>query len=156
LVGAVAGSIFVWDGIGQSRIDMEDINTWNEDYNTGVKFLDEQHRYFFHIINALKQNLNEGVCKDSAAKIFFSLAHYAEHFLIQEEIYFRDYHFPGLKQHKDLHKAFIRRVIQFQSDYERDVGETCLTMLAYLEQWFEDHILKYDKEAIDYLRQKGL
>ena len=135
---------------------MKEMNTWNEDYNTGVTFIDEQHRYFFNIVNDLKENLNEGVCRDSASKIFFSLAHYAEHFLIQEEIYFRDYQFPRLKEHKDLHKEFIRRVIQFQSDYEKDVGETCRSMLAYLGEWFENHILKYDREAIDYLKQKGL
>jgi hemerythrin len=137
-------------------VDMEDNNTWNEDYNTGVQFIDEQHRYFFNIIRTLKENLQAGVCKDSASKIFFSLAHYAEHFLIREEIYFRDSHFPGTTEHKQLHKEFIDRVIRFREDYEKDVAETCRTMMAYLEGWFEDHILKYDREAINYLRQKGL
>ena len=136
--------------------DMESNYTWNEDYNTGVKFIDEQHRYFFNIINSLKENLKAGVDKDSASRIFFSLAHYAEHFLIQEEIYFKDYSFPGIKEHKNLHKEFIRRVIQFQVDYEKDVGETCRTMLAYLEEWFENHLLNYDKEAVKYFREKGL
>jgi hemerythrin len=135
---------------------MESNYTWNEDYNTGVKFIDEQHRYFFNIINSLKENLKAGVDKDSASRIFFSLAHYAEHFLIQEEIYFKDYSFPGIKEHKNLHKEFIRRVIQFQVDYEKDVGETCRTMLAYLEEWFENHLLNYDKEAVKYFREKGL
>ena len=135
---------------------MEETYTWNEDYNTGVKFIDEQHRYFFNIVSNLKENLGAGVCKESASRIFFSLAHYAEHYLIQEEIYFRDSQFPSIKQHKELHKEFIRRVIQFQVDYEKDVGETCRTMLAYLEEWFDNHILKYDKEAIDYLKEKGL
>jgi hemerythrin len=137
-------------------VDMEENNTWNEEYNTGVQFIDEQHRYFFNIITTLRENLHAGVCKDSASKIFFSLAHYAEHFLIQEEIYFRDSHLPGINEHKQLHKEFIGRVIRFQEEYEKDVGETCRTMLPYLEGWFEEHILKYDKEAIDYLRQKGL
>lgn len=135
---------------------MESNYTWNEDYNTGVKFIDEQHRYFFNIINSLKENLKAGVDKDSASRIFFSLAHYAEHFLIQEEIYFKDYSFPGIKEHKNLHKEFIWRVIQFQVDYEKDVGETCRTMLAYLEEWFENHLLNYDKEAVKYFREKGL
>ncbi len=130
--------------------------TWKADYNTGIKFIDEQQQYFFNIVSTLKENLSTGVCKESASKIFFSLAHYAEHYLIQEEIYFKDYHFPTIKQHKDLHKEFIRRVIQFQVDYETDVVETCRTMLDYLEEWFDNHILKYDKKAMDYLKEKGL
>jgi len=135
---------------------MEAKLSWKEDYNTGVKFIDEQHRYFFNIMTDLSENLEDGVCKESASKIFFSLAHYAEHYLIQEEINFKDYHYPGLNEHKQLHAAFIKRVIQFKTDYARDIGHTCQTMMEYLLSWFDNHILKYNKEAIDYLREKGL
>ena len=130
--------------------------TWKEEYNTGVKFIDEQHKYFLNIVKDLQQYIESGVCMDSASKIFFSLVHYAEHYLIQEEIYFKDYHFPSTNEHKELHAAFIKRVIQFKTDYERDIVLTCQTMQEYLVDWFENHILKYDKEAIDYLRGKGL
>jgi hemerythrin len=130
--------------------------TWKEEYNTGVNFIDEQHKYFLNIIGDLQECLDKGSCRDSASKIFFSLVHYAEHFLIQEEIYFKDYHFPSTNEHKELHSAFIKRVIQFKTDYERDVEHTCQTMHEYLIDWFNNHILKYDKEAIDYLKEKGL
>jgi hemerythrin-like metal-binding protein len=135
---------------------MEGKYTWDKDYNTGVKFIDEQHHYFFSIVRGLTENLNAGDCRDSASRIFFSLAHYAEHFLIQEEIYFKDYHSPSIREHMKLHKEFVKRVIQFKADYEKDVIETCRTMLVYLEEWFDSHILEYDKEAVDYLRGKGL
>lgn len=129
---------------------------WKEEYNTGVKFLDEQHKYFLNIIRELKAFLEEGACQASASKIFFSLAHYAEHYMIQEEINFKDYQFPSLKEHKELHAAFVKRVIQFKTDYQRDINHTCQTMLDYLIDWFRNHILKYDAEAIEYLRGKGL
>ncbi len=135
---------------------MADKYAWKAEYDTGVKFIDEQHRYFLNIIRDLKDCLDKGVCKESASKIFFSLVHYAEHYLIQEEIYFKDYHFPSVNQHKELHAAFIKRVIQFKTDYARDIEHTCQTMMEYLESWFENHILKYDKEAIEYLKGKGL
>jgi hemerythrin-like metal-binding protein len=131
-------------------------HTWKEEYNTGVKFMDEQHKYFLNIIRDLHVFLDTGVCKDSASKIFFSLVHYAEHYLIQEEIYFKDYHHPSTSEHKARHSEFINRVIQFKTDYEKDLEHTCQTMLDYLMDWFNNHILKYDKEAIDYLKEKGL
>ena len=130
--------------------------TWKEEYNTGVNFLDDQHKYFLSIIKELNNILEEGVCKQSASNIFFRLVHYAEHFLIREEIYFKDYHFPGIKEHKELHAAFIKRLIQFKTDYSRDIEHTCQTMMEYLMDWFGNHILKYDKEAINYLKEKGL
>ena len=58
--------------------------TWKEEYNTGVKFIDEQHKYFLNIVKDLQGYIEKGVCMDSASKIFFSLVHYAEHYLIQE------------------------------------------------------------------------
>ena len=130
--------------------------TWKEEYNTGVKFIDEQHQYFLNIIHDLNDFLEQGVCMDSASKVFFSLAHYAEHFLIQEEIILKDYQFPRIKEHKELHAAFIKRVVQFKTDYQMDVEHTCQTMMDYLVDWFDNHILRYDKEAIDYLHDKGL
>ena len=130
--------------------------TWKEEYNTGVRFIDEQHQYFLNIIKDLNECLEDGVCKESASRIFFSLVHYAEHYLIQEEIYFKDSEFPSTKEHKELHAAFIKRVIQFKTDYQMDIKHTCQTMLEYLDDWFDNHILKYDKEAIGYLKGKGL
>jgi hemerythrin len=130
--------------------------TWKEEYNTGVKFIDEQHKYFLNIIRDLNAYLDDGVCMESASRIFFSLVHYAEHYLIQEEIYLKDYHFPSTSEHKELHAAFIKRVIQFKTDYQRDIEHTCQTMMEYLAGWFDNHILKYDKEAIVYLKGKGL
>ena len=130
--------------------------TWKEEYNTGVKFIDAQHQYFLNIIRDLEAFLDDGVCKESASRVFFSLAHYAEHFLIQEEIYFKDSNFPGHTEHKELHAAFIKRVIRFKTDYQMDVQHTCRTMMEYLVDWFKNHILRYDKEAVEYLREKGL
>lgn len=135
---------------------MEGKYTWKEEYNTGVNFIDEQRRYFFNIISSLEKAIDQGQCMASVSQIFFSLVHYAEHFLIQEEIYFREADFPGLQEHKNLHAGFIKRIIQFQEDYGKDVTQTCQSLLPFLDDWFDNHILRYDKEAIDFLKAKGL
>jgi hemerythrin-like metal-binding protein len=152
---AEAGSGSIFDNESQIVRGM-DKYTWKEEYNTGVNFIDEQHKYFFNIIASLKRSIDEGICRESASNIFFSLVHYAEHFLIQEEIYFKEANFPGIQEHKNLHAGFIQRIIQFQQDYEKDITHTCQSLLPYLDEWFDNHILKYDKEAIDYLKEKGL
>jgi hemerythrin len=154
LVAPGTGSIF--GSKSQIRRGMEGKYTWKKDYNTGVKFIDEQHRYFLNIIARLGNSIREGICKETASEIFFSLAHYAEHYLIQEEIYFKEANFPGIQEHKDLHAGFIQRIIQFQEDYEKNYTETCKSMLPFLDEWFDTHILKYDSKAVNYLKSKGL
>ena len=36
-----------------TRKEMDEKYTWSEAYNTGVKFIDEQHQYFFNIVSTL-------------------------------------------------------------------------------------------------------
>jgi hemerythrin-like metal-binding protein len=156
LAAAVPRSIFTSLEFLLQEKDMAANYSWKEEYNTDVKFIDEQHQYFLNIMKDLQECLESGVCRDSASRIFFSLVHYAEHYLIQEEMYFKDSVLPSIKEHKERHAAFIRRVIQFKTDYEQDIEHTCQTMMEYLVDWFDNHILKYDKEAIDHLKRKGL
>ena len=130
--------------------------SWRDEFNFGVDYIDEQHRYFFDIMVKIEDCLDTGDCMKNAPDIFFSLARYAEHYIMQEEIYFKDYKFPGHIRHKVLHQDFINRIILFQKDFENGTVSICKQILEFLEDWFENHILKYDKQAIDYLRQQGL
>ena len=133
-----------------------DPDRWKDEYNFNVRFIDDQHKYFFRTMNKLRDCITSGNCRDTGTEIFFELAHYAEHFLIQEEIYFKDYQFPDYNQHKDLHNEFIERFVKFQKDFESDSEKIWSDMLGFLQEWFNNHILKYDKEAIQYLTEKGV
>ncbi len=135
---------------------MADKHTWREEYNTGVSFIDGQHKYFFKIMADIEDSLEKDICRETASRIFFSLAHYAEHYMIQEEIYLKEADFPGIGEHKKLHAGFIERMIKFREDYEKDATNTCESLLPFLNEWFDNHILKYDKDAISYLKGKGL
>ena len=100
--------------------------------------------------------MNNNQCKEKVSDIFFQLAYLIDYYFIKEEIYFNDLKYPKLEQHKSQHKLFIDRTIQFQKDLENNKPDLCLEIYNYLENWFDEHILKYDKEAVEYLRQKGV
>jgi hemerythrin len=147
----------IFANILQSRRKLTmDPEGWKEEYNFNVKFIDDQHKYFFRTMNKLSACVNAGNCADSGTEIFFELAHYVEHFLIQEEIYFMEYKFPNYLHHKELHSHLMDRFIRFQKDFESKSEKVCADMLEFLEEWFQNHILKYDKEAIEYLIENGV
>jgi len=129
---------------------------WKEEYNVNIGIIDEQHKKFLDIINELKIVINGNQCKDRVSDIFFQLAYLIDHYFIKEEIYFKDVAYPNFDQHKEEHKQFIERTIQFQKDVENNKPKLCLEIYQYLENWFDEHILKYDKEAVDYLKSKGV
>lgn len=129
---------------------------WKEEYTVNISVIDEQHKKFLNIINELKVIINNGSCKERVSEIFFQLAYLIDHYFIKEEIYFSNLKYPNFDQHKIEHNSFIDRIIQFQKDLENKKPELCLEIYHYLENWFDEHILKYDKEAVEYLKNKGV
>ena len=129
---------------------------WKDEYKVGVKSIDDHREKFFEIINRLKLVITQRDCKTSVADIFFSLVHYAEHYLINEEIYFKEYGYSGFSKHKETHNNFISRIVQFKEDYQDGKKEVCEDMYFFLENWLINHILHYDVEAVNWLKEKGL
>lgn len=130
--------------------------SWKEEYNVNIGLLDKQHKKFLEIFNLLKKAINESACERNISDVFFSLVYYAEHHLIQEEIYFKNYKFPNFNLHKEKHNHFIKRIIKFREDFEEGKEDVCVEMYYFLEEWFNNHILKYDKEAVEFLVKKGI
>ena len=42
------------------------------------------------------------------------------------------------------------------NDLEKNKNDVCLDLYNYLEYWFDEHILKYDKEAVEFLKKSGV
>lgn len=133
-----------------------DLFSWKEEYNVNVSMMDDQLKKFLSILNLLRKGIIEEPSKEKISEIFFSLVHYAEHHLIQEEIYFKHYKYPHFKQHKDAHKNFIDRIIKFRQDFEKESGKICHEMYDFLVYWFENHILDCDRKAVEFLVMKGV
>lgn len=129
---------------------------WQEEFNTGVKFIDEQHRYFFRIMKDLEKTLDHQECNRNISDIFFALVHYVEHFTLQEEIYFKNLHFSGLRAHKEAHNKFVRAVVRFKDDYSRGKEHVCEDLYAFLYAWFNEHILLLDVDTVEELRKAGI
>jgi hemerythrin-like metal-binding protein len=129
---------------------------WKDEYKVGVTAIDEHRKKFFEIINKLKRVITGKDCKIKVADIFFSLVHYAEHYLINEEIYFKESGYSGFSVHQESHNNFIARIIQFKEDYQTGKKEVCEDMYFFLENWLINHILHYDIEAVEWLKEQGL
>lgn len=129
---------------------------WKDEYTTNIGVIDEQHKKFLDIINELKDIINNKTCKDRVSNVFFQIAYLIDHFFVKEEIYFKDCEYPNFEQHKIAHNHFIDRIIQFQKDVENNKENLCLDIYNYLENWFDEHILKYDKKAVKYLKNFGV
>jgi hemerythrin len=128
---------------------------WQDEFNVNVNFIDEQHRYFFRILKDLERMVNAGTCNDNISGIFFSLVHYFDNYLIQEEIYFKGLGYTGIKEHHIKHDIFVAGIINLKDEFAAGKKNVCENLLAFMTEFFYDHILVYDLKAVDFLRSMG-
>jgi len=128
---------------------------WLDEFNVNVKFIDEQHRYFFKVLKELEVMVKAGSCRKNISGIFFSLVHYVDNYLIQEEIYFKGLNYPGLKEHHLRHNVFVSGIINLKDDYATGKPDVCDTLLNFMTEYFHEHILGYDLSSAEYLKGLG-
>jgi hemerythrin-like metal-binding protein len=129
---------------------------WKPEYDLGIQVIDENHRKFVALVNRFVDSLNDQSCLNDPTGIFYGLIHYAEHFMIREEILFKDLGYENFSKYKKWHEGFINKIKYFQGKYAHEDPEICMEMYTFLTDWFKDHILQFDQETARFLKQKGL
>lgn len=80
---------------------------WRESFNIGVDVIDKEHQQLFKIINKLftfqeEEKDGQWLCQEG---IKFFKGHALKHFGSEEQ-YMESIKYPGLEQHKQIHKSF--------------------------------------------------
>ncbi len=120
---------------------------WNENFNTGITDIDEQHKVLVKLINQLAGHLGNESDLDLLDKTFAELAEYAVyHFQSEERIW--EKYFPtdsSLKAHKETHASFITLVLDLKAEEAtKPINEVIEDVLSFLTHWLAHHILDSD------------
>ncbi|HBT04180.1 MAG TPA: hemerythrin, partial [Thermodesulfobacterium commune] len=76
---------------------------WNDNFLTGIKEIDQQHKKMFNMVNALYEAVRLKVDKKLLINSINTLKNYFEtHFKFEEEILER-YGYPEIEKHKEEH-----------------------------------------------------
>jgi hemerythrin len=129
---------------------------WKDQYSVGVEAIDIQHRGLLDIINRIIVSVNEKDDWQSTSIIIDSLINYAYNHFAVEERYMKDAEYPGLISHIALHLDFIRVVFKMSRDAQQKDVVAQQEILTFLGGWFSSHILKIDREYMQYLAAKGI
>lgn len=136
------------------RLELENKNEnsleifpWNENFETGIEEIDNQHKVLVDLLNKLANALTH-VHTYKIEKIFDELAKYAEyHFYCEELIWQRYLADPILEnKHKETHDSFLPKILEIKEknkdlDFHRNVEE----ILVFLINWLAFHIIDEDK-----------
>lgn len=131
-----------------STLNSVDIFPWNENFNTGVPKIDEQHRRLVQLLNLLASHVAFQSDLPALNVIFDELADYAVyHFQTEEAIWRR--HLPEdllESQHKQTHDSFIETVLRIKAGQAgKPANDVLEDILAFLTRWLAAHILESDR-----------
>ena len=85
---------------------------WQERFNIGVSFIDEEHKKLFSILNKLFEYSKEDEKSQWACQegIKYFKGHALKHFA-DEETYMESIGYKGLDRHRDIHKSFRKNTL---------------------------------------------
>ncbi len=143
------------------RITPADIFPWNENFQTGISVIDEQHRKLVGLLNKLASHLAFGVEQPELNSIFDELADYAQYHFKTEEGVWRKY-LPAddlSAEHAKTHLSFITDVVHIRGKQDSLATEQVIEeIVIFLTHWLAFHILEADKHLAKIVLsiQKGL
>ena len=124
-----------------------DIFPWDENFNTGIPKIDEQHQKLVQLLNKLASHIVFHSDLPESGHILDELAKYAVyHFQTEEAIWHQ--HFPedSLELgHKETHEDFVATVLKLKADQAHPPEGLLADILSFLTRWLASHILQSDR-----------
>lgn len=131
-----------------TQMNSIDIFPWNDNFNTGIPLVDEQHRKLAQLINLLASHIAFHSDLPALNVIFDELTDYAAYHFETEEKIWHEYmpEDPSEVTHIQNHNNFITEVLKLKAGENiKSVNQVVEEILAFLTQWLAAHILESDR-----------
>lgn len=129
---------------------------WNEKYSVNVGRFDGAHQRLIDIINRLHDAMSAGKGSSILNPLLAELREYTEtHFREEEELMGR-HQYPELEQHRELHRVFERKLVEFEMKLAEGRVMISLEVMSFLRDWLVEHILRIDKKYSNFFAEKGI
>lgn len=132
---------------------------WSEEYNVGVKEIDDQHKYFVGLLNETYDAVINKKSIEKIQEIFVKLDNYAILHFGTEEKYFDLFHYELAQEHKEEHKKLLKKAREFKQHYRNHpekIYDIIEELFDFLENWLVDHIANQDRKYIECFKKNGL
>jgi len=126
---------------------------WAEQYETGIDQIDIDHKALVGLLNRCIEALSKSKPDKEIKAILSELQDYTVYHFQREEKIMQACHYPHLENHKQVHQLLIREVSQQIKAFE--LGNlTVKSLLEFIWDWLNNHILGMDKAIIPYVQGK--
>lgn len=140
--------------IGKIKITSQnDPFAFTKEYETGIDFIDQEHKTLFSIIREANDLVHAELLHDKFDKIveiLDKLKTYTENHFLHEEEYMENIHYPKLEAQRTAHAAFIEKLVNISiwdlDAIDENQQQYLEELIDYLLEWLSNHILKTDRQ----------
>ena len=129
---------------------------WHNEYSVQIGSVDAQHKVLFGLAQELFTAMNAGRSKAALARILDRLVQYTQVHFAHEERLMQKHRYPAFQAHKAEHEALIRKVLEFQQEFQQGKVTISVQLLQFLRDWLEKHIKGSDQRYSPFLRQQAV
>lgn len=129
---------------------------WDDKLLLGVEKIDAQHRKLVQAVDDLVDACAYGRGDMKISQILHFIFDYTKEHFQDEELLQLQYGYPQLKEHKQMHEAFVKEVALVISDFDKTGPTFDLTMQIskMLINWLSNHISVEDKKIGEYITSR--
>jgi hemerythrin len=125
-------------------------------YSVRVAKCDEDHKKLFALINSLHEAMMAGKGAQVIQKVVKDLADYTQFHFSAEEKLLEQAHYPDLGAHRAQHRAFVKKVGQFEQDLKATTTGQAIAVVTFLKDWLTNHIMQADRQYSAHMNAKGI
>lgn len=130
---------------------------WNtERHGIGIPTIDNQHRELFVITNQLHELLGQDQYQEEAIKILKRLYAYTNYHFASEEGLLKEYSYPEISNHQNIHKTFTNKVKESLEGVRKKRNFSLAPLQDFLVEWILKHIQIEDVKYSDYFKKASI
>jgi hemerythrin len=129
---------------------------WSAELETGIRSVDEQHRWLVGAINALHNEINQPAPdREVVDGILLGLVDYTYKHFIMEESLFQQHGYADEAAHRAEHNRFTGKAAALLEAHEQGElpGDEAM---QFLRHWLTHHIMKADMAYVPFLKEQGV
>jgi hemerythrin-like metal-binding protein len=129
---------------------------WLPAWEVGFEPIDGDHRTLVETLNQLHGAVDRGTGREELQEVLTFLREYTISHFAREEALMVQHRYPASSDHFVAHADLVLRLSDIMSEFRSGETEAAGTMVAFLEDWLLEHILRVDRALGAYLTNRGV
>lgn len=144
-----------WTSIFDQQESIVEKIVFTDDLKLGVELIDQQHERLVDLINNLIEVGPDEGDRKMVGETLDELSDYIFKHFKEEETIMQQVEYPGLEEHRKLHKEFVKVTMDFNKRFRMKEEGLGVEMLLFLSSWLIDHIKGEDPNYLKAFKDAG-